>query len=102
MTALVPSHTAADDAVIQPITFILCDHRLVTIRYTEPRAFTTFPQRAEKSGLDLSGGGSIPLSLLDSPAPPTWQPPSDYRVVSWAQGGGVGFFRGSRVSTGHC
>jgi magnesium transporter len=66
MTALVPSHTDADDAVIQPITFILCDHRLVTIRYTEPRAFTTFPQRAEKSGLGLSGGESILLSLLDA------------------------------------
>lgn len=66
MTALVPSHTDADDAVIQPITFIVCDHRLVTIRYTEPRAFTSFPQRAEKSGLGLSGGESILLSLLDA------------------------------------
>lgn len=66
MTALIPSHTDADDAVIQPITFILVDHRLVTIRYTEPRAFTTFPQRAEKTGLGLTSGETILLGLLEA------------------------------------
>ena len=66
MTALIPSHTDADDAVIQPITFILIDHRLVTIRYTEPRAFTTFPQRAEKTGLGLTSGETILLGLLEA------------------------------------
>lgn len=66
MTALIPSHTDADDAVIQPITFILSDHRLVTIRYTEPRAFTTFPQRAEKTALGLTTGETILLGLLEA------------------------------------
>ncbi|QYZ72067.1 magnesium/cobalt transporter CorA [Neotabrizicola shimadae] len=66
MTALIPSHTDADDAVIQPITFILSDHRLVTIRYTEPRAFTTFPQRAEKTSLGLTSGETILLGLLEA------------------------------------
>lgn len=66
MTALIPSHTDADDAVIQPITFILVNHRLVTIRYTEPRAFSTFPQRAEKTDLGLSNGESILLGLLEA------------------------------------
>lgn len=66
MTALIPSHTDADDAVIQPITFILVDRRLVTIRYTEPRAFTSFPQRAEKTALGLSNGESILLGLLEA------------------------------------
>jgi magnesium transporter len=66
MTALIPSHTDADDAVIQPITFILVNHRLVSIRYTEPRAFSTFPQRAEKTDLGLSNGESILLGLLEA------------------------------------
>lgn len=66
MTALIPSHTDADDAVIQPITFILSDHRLVTIRYTEPRAFTTFPQRAEKTSIGLTSGETILLGLLEA------------------------------------
>lgn len=65
MTVLIPSHTDADDAVIQPITFILADRRLVTIRYSEPRAFASFPQRAEKTALGLSNGESILLGLLE-------------------------------------
>jgi magnesium transporter len=66
MTALIPSHTDADDAMIEPISFILVDHRLVTIRYTEPRAFTTFPQRAEKASIGLSSGETVLLGLLDA------------------------------------
>lgn len=66
MTALIPSHTDADDAVIEPITFILVDHRLVTIRYTEPRAFTTFPLRAEKTAIGLTTGETVLLGLLES------------------------------------
>lgn len=66
MTVLVPSRTDGDDAVISPITFILIEHRLITIRYTEPRAFTTFPQRAAKADLGLGDGVSILLVLLES------------------------------------
>lgn len=66
MTALIPSQTDGDDVVIQPITFILAGHRLVTIRYTEPRAFNTFPQRAEKTVLGLSSGETILLGLLEA------------------------------------
>jgi magnesium transporter len=66
MTALLPSQTDGDDAVIQPVTFILCDHRLVTIRYIEPSAFTTFPQRAEKTVLGLTSGETILLGLLET------------------------------------
>ena len=66
MTALVPSHTDGDDVVNGPITFILADHRLITIRYTEPRAFTLFPQRAEKAALGLSNGETTLLGLLEA------------------------------------
>ncbi|MFG6083260.1 magnesium/cobalt transporter CorA [Paracoccus litorisediminis] len=66
MTALIPSHTDGDDAVIEPVTFILCDHRLVTIRYTEPRVFSLFPQRAEKVALGLTCGEAIMLGLLEA------------------------------------
>ena len=66
MTALIPSYTDGDDVVIQPITFILCDHRLITIRYIEPRAFTTFLQRAEKTSLDLISGETVLLGLLEA------------------------------------
>lgn len=66
LTALVLSHTDSDDAVIAPITFILKDGRLVTIRYSEPRAFTIFPQRAEKTALGLADGVSVLLGLIEA------------------------------------
>ncbi len=66
MTALVPSHTDGDDIMIDPITFILAGSRLVTIRYTEPRAFTNFPARAEKADLGLQHGQDVLLGLLEA------------------------------------
>lgn len=66
MTALVPSHTDGDDILIDPITFILAGTRLVTIRYTEPRAFTNFPARAEKADLGLRQGQDVLLGLLEA------------------------------------
>lgn len=66
MTALIPSRTDGDDPVMAPITFILTGGRLVTIRYTTPRAFDLFPQRAEKTDLGLSGGEGVLLSLFEA------------------------------------
>lgn len=66
MTALIPSHTDGDEPVMAPISFILTDHRLVTIRYTEPRAFVAFPQRAEKVVMGLRSGETVLLALLEA------------------------------------
>jgi magnesium transporter len=49
-----------------PVTFILAGNRLVTVRYHEPRAFLTFPPRAEKVSLGCTGGGTVLLALLDA------------------------------------
>ncbi len=65
MTALIPSHTDGDAVLLEPITFILTGRRLVTIRYHEPRAFLTFPQRAAKTDLGLTDGESVLLGLLE-------------------------------------
>ncbi len=66
MTALIPSQTESDDAVVEPITFVLIDHRLVTIRYTEPRSFAAFPVRAEKAGLGLVSGETVLFALFET------------------------------------
>lgn len=66
MTALIASHTDDDDPVMAPISFILVNHRLVTIRYTEPRPFTIFPQRAEKADMGLRSGETVLLGLLEA------------------------------------
>ena len=66
MTALIPSQTESDDALVEPITFVLTGHRLVTIRYTEPRSFVAFPVRAQKSGLGLISGETVMFALFET------------------------------------
>lgn len=66
MTALILSQPEGEDPILMPVSFILTDHRLVTIRYHDPRAFSSFPQRAEKTALGLADGESILLALLET------------------------------------
>lgn len=66
MTAMVLSHSDGDDVVISPITFILSGARLVTVRYEEPRVFTTFPERAQKAAIGCTDAESMLMGLLES------------------------------------
>jgi magnesium transporter len=51
---------------IAPITFMLADTRLVTLRYTEPKAFELFLARAGQSDLDCSTSSGVLLGLLEA------------------------------------
>ncbi len=51
MTATLPARTDTDDLLMWPVTFVLFGSKLITVRYHEPRAFKTFPQRAEQVSL---------------------------------------------------
>ncbi len=66
MTATLPAHADGDHPVMLPVTFVLAGNRLVTIRYHEPRAFKTFPMRAERADLDCTGGQTILVALLEA------------------------------------
>ncbi len=66
MTALLPSHVEDGQPVMSPVTFILVGARLVTLRYHEPRAFLTFPMRAEKMDLGCKDGESVFMALLEA------------------------------------
>jgi magnesium transporter len=66
MTATLPAHADGDDPVMSPVTFVLAGNRLVTVRYHEPRAFQTFPMRAEKVATGCTNGESILMNLLDA------------------------------------
>lgn len=66
MTATLPAHTDSDEPVIAPVTFVLAGKRLVTIRYHEPRAFQTFPMRAEKASTGCTSGVTILVGLLEA------------------------------------
>lgn len=66
MTAIVLSRTDGDDPVSSPVTFILSGRRLVTVRYEEPRLFTFFPERAQKSALGCTDADSVMMGLLEA------------------------------------
>lgn len=67
MTATLPAKTEQDeDPTMAPITFVLKDKRLVTVRYHDPRAFRIFPQRAEKTDTGCTAGDTILIGLLET------------------------------------
>jgi len=66
MTATLPARTDTDDLLMLPVTFVLFDGKLITVRYHEPRAFKTFPQRAEQVSLGCTRGDVILIALLEA------------------------------------
>ncbi|MCO5064750.1 MAG: magnesium/cobalt transporter CorA [Rhizobiaceae bacterium] len=66
MTVILPAHSDTERNVVGPVTFVLAKGKLVTVRYHEPRAFQTFPMRAEASDLQCNNGQSILLGLLEA------------------------------------
>lgn len=61
MSARVVAQSAAERPRLAPVTFILTDRALVTVRYDEPRSFERFAARAGKPG----GCGLAPEAVLD-------------------------------------
>jgi magnesium transporter len=66
MTATLPAHMDGDEPDLMPVSFVLTHPRLITVRYHEPRAFTTFPQRALKVAMGCTSGEGVLLALLDA------------------------------------
>ncbi|HEX6859693.1 MAG TPA: magnesium transporter CorA family protein [Caulobacteraceae bacterium] len=66
MTATVLTHSASDNPVLAPVTFVLAGQRLVTIRYVEPTAFKAFVGQLERQPGGLASGGDAFLGLLDA------------------------------------
>ena len=66
MTATLPAQADGDDPHVAPVTFVLAGDRLVTVRYHEPRAFRTFPIRAEKVQMGCETGEGVLLALLEA------------------------------------
>ncbi|WP_413204105.1 magnesium/cobalt transporter CorA [Rhodospirillum sp. A1_3_36] len=66
MTATLLSATDTDNPQSSPVTFVLTNGKLLTIRYSEPKAFEAFPMRAEKTNLACFGGEKVLLALLEA------------------------------------
>jgi magnesium transporter len=66
MTATLPARTDSDDLLMAPVAFVLAAGKLVSVRYHEPRAFRTFPQRASESNLGCANGETVLVALLEA------------------------------------
>jgi len=66
MTATLLAKTTTEMPEALPVTFILAVNSLMTIRYSEPRAFQAFLNRAQRHQSDCSSGESVLVSLLDA------------------------------------
>lgn len=65
MTAILPTNADGDDPEMQPVSFILSEHRLITVRHHEPRAFETFLRRAKKAPMGCDTGEGALVALLE-------------------------------------
>jgi len=65
MTAMLPSQADGDDPILAPVSFVLMPARLITVRYHEPRAFQTFPQRAARADMGCETAEGVLLGLLE-------------------------------------
>ncbi|HVL21926.1 MAG TPA: magnesium transporter CorA family protein [Amaricoccus sp.] len=65
MTANLTTNFDGDDPELAPVTFVLKDGRLLTLRYHEPRSFRTFVNRAERVDVGCSTALTILLGLLE-------------------------------------
>ncbi len=67
MTATTLTSLDGDDPVKSPVTFILKDRVLVTVRYAEPKPFAAFIARAQKpNGTTYDNGEVVMLGILES------------------------------------
>jgi magnesium transporter len=66
MTAILPAHADGDEPDMQPVSFVLSGQHLITVRYHEPRAFQTFPQRAAKVAVGGETGEGVLIALLEA------------------------------------
>lgn len=66
MTVTLPARVGADRPEMAPVTFILTGKWLITVHDHQPRAFQTFPNRAERAALGCMDSESVLMALLDA------------------------------------
>jgi len=68
MTAIVlyQPESPTEAAIATPVTFILAGHRLVTVRYAEPRALKIFLNRVQKKDAPCMSGAAVLVGLLEA------------------------------------
>ncbi|TWT09945.1 magnesium/cobalt transporter CorA [Reyranella sp. CPCC 100927] len=65
-TASLLWHSDSETPEMSPVTFVLGERVLVTIRYGEPKSFSMFQVLAEKQGVVCQSSATVLLGLLDA------------------------------------
>ena len=65
MTAVLPGQLPDGTHVAMPVTFIVDERRLVTVRHHAPRPFETFPTRADRSSSGCGSPARVFLGLIE-------------------------------------
>ena len=65
MTAVLPGQLPDGTHVAMPVTFIVDQHRLITVRHHAPRPFETFPARAARSSTGCASPARVFLGLIE-------------------------------------
>jgi len=66
LTANLLSLPNGRDPIIAPVTFVLSDNRLITVRYHAPRPFQTFVELSMKTQLGCSHGNAVLIALFET------------------------------------
>lgn len=65
MTILLPSQSELGGMMVGPVSFILLDERLVTLRYHDPRPFSSFPPKAGQAPNGCATAEAVLFGLLE-------------------------------------
>jgi len=66
MTATLLYQPDQGEPRMTPVTFILAGQRLLTLRYAEPRAFSIYVARCNRSEAELKSGAAVLIGLLET------------------------------------
>lgn len=66
MTAILPAFGEGEDPEIAPVTFVLSQTSLVTLRHHEPRVFALLLQRADRGLVSAADGEEVFVQLLEA------------------------------------
>ncbi len=66
MSARILCQSGTESPTLAPISFILKDHRLITVRYDEPRSFQMFINRMARPSACTASGDHLLISLFET------------------------------------
>lgn len=66
MSARILCQSGTESPTLAPISFILRDHKLITVRYDEPRSFQMFINRMARPGACTASGDHLLIALFET------------------------------------